>query len=270
MNIVTEELALLTAQEIPSDCDILYMNGPETDISEGEKTVVLDYLKKGGDAVINMSYSTQTQEQPNLEEVLKYYGIQSTQGLICETAGHYSTYPTYLVPTLGSSELVSSMKGQIIVLYSIGLNAMTEIRNSLKLEELMSTSDTSYLKLDPSNGTAEKESGDIDGPFALGISATEPVGDEETNLIVFSSAYSFTETCVANGSLENGDLIKNAVGSMLNSEVQKVAIDPKSLDYSYISLPVVAQMIWFLVLLIVLPLAILIFGFVIWLTRRKL
>ena len=165
---------------------------------------------------------------------------------------------------------IYDMKGQIIVLYSIGLNCMKEIRSSLKLEELLSTSDTSYLKLDPSNGTAEKESGDIDGPFTIGISAQESVSDGETKLIVFSSADTFAEACVADSPLENGDLIKNAVSSMLDSEVQKVAIDPKSLDYSYISLPVVAQMAWFLVLLILLPLVVLIFGFVIWLTRRKL
>lgn len=270
MNIEKEDLALLTAKEIPSDCDILYFNGPTTDLSDNEKTVVLNYLKKGGDSIINLSYSTQSKEQPNFGEILEYYGMQSTQGLICEGAGHYSAYPNYIVPALGSSELVSSMKGQIIVLNSIGLNRMTEIRSSLQLEELLTTSEESYLKVDPSSGTAEKESGDIDGPFTIGISAKESVDDGETKLIVFSSADSFSETCVADSPLENGDLIKNAVGSMLESEVQKVAIDPKSLDYSYISLPVMAQMVWFLILLILLPLAVLIFGFVIWLTRRKL
>lgn len=271
MNIETEELALLTAKEVPSDCDILYINGPATDLSENEKTVVLDYLKKGGDAIINMAYSTQTKEQPNLEEVLEYYGIQSTQGLICETIGHYyGTFPTYVVPSLSSNELVSAMEGQVIVPYSIGLNTMTEIRSSLQLEELLSTSDGSYLKLDTSNGTAEKENGDIDGPFTVGVSAQESVENGETKLIVFSSVDTFSETLLADVPLENGDLIKNAVGSMLDSEVQKVAIEAKSLDYSYISMPVVVQMVWFLVLLILLPLAVLICGFVIWLTRRKL
>lgn len=270
MNIETEELALLTAKEIPAECDILYFNGPVKDISETEKTIVLDYLKKGGDAIINMEYSTETTKQPNLEEVLGYYGIQSTQGMICETVGHYSAYPNCVVPELGSSDLVSSLEGQIIILNSIGLNKMTEIRSSLQLEELLTTSEESFLKLDPSSGSAEKESGDIDGPFTIGISAVEAVGDEETKLVVFSSADAFAESWVADTPLENGDLIKNAVSSMLDSEVQKVAIDPKSLDYSYISLPVVAQLVWLVVLLILLPLAILIFGFVIWMMRRKL
>lgn len=269
LNIESEDLALLTAESIPEDCDILYFNGPTTDLSDNEKTIVLDYLKNGGDAVINMEYSTQTSEQPNFEEILEYYGIQSTQGVICETAGNYYYYPNYIVPSVGSSDLVSSLNGYFIVPNSIGLNTMSEIRSSLNLEELITTSDGAYLKLDPSSGSSEKESGDVDGPFAAGISATEAVGDDETQLIVFSSADTFAEDYVATSQLENGDLIKAAVGTMLKTDIQKAAIDAKSLDYSYISLSVTTQMFWAAVLIILLPLAILVFGFVIWMMRRR-
>ncbi len=269
LNIETEDLALLTANAIPEDCDILFFNGPTTDLTDNEKKIVLDYMKKGGDAIINMQYSTQISEQPNLEEVLEYYGIQSTQGVICETSGHYYYYPNYIVPTLGSSDLVSKLSGYFIVPNSIGLSAMSEIRSSLKIEELLTTSEDSYLKLDPSSGSSEKESGDLDGPFSVGISATEEVGEEETQLIVFSSADIFVEEYVSTSQLENGDLIKAAVGTMLKTDIQKAAIDAKSLDYSYISLSVPAQMLWAAILIILLPMLILIFGFVIWMLRRR-
>ncbi|MDE6566359.1 MAG: GldG family protein, partial [Lachnospiraceae bacterium] len=271
LNIDTEDLTLLTAQSIPDDCDILYFNGSTTDLTENEKNIVLDYLKAGGDAIINMEYSDQASQLPNLEAVLEYYGVQSTQGIVCETAGKYYYYPNWIVPTPGSSEIVSKLSGYCIVANAIRLNTMSEIRSSLRLEELMTTSEESYLKLDPSSGSSEKESGDLDGPFATGISAIESVGDGETKLIVFSSADTFAEQYVSTSNLENGELIKEAVGTMLQTDanVQKVAIDAKSLDYSYISLPVPAQLIWAAVLIILLPLAILIFGFVIWMMRRR-
>ncbi|MDE6853044.1 MAG: Gldg family protein, partial [Lachnospiraceae bacterium] len=193
LNIDTEDLELLTAQSIPEDCDILYFNGPTTDLTENEKNIVLEYLKKGGDAIINMEYSAQFPQQPNLEEILEYYGIQSTQGIVCETSGNYYYYPNYIVPAPGSSELVSKLNGYFIVPNAIRLDTMSEIRSSLKLEELMTTSEGSYLKLDPSSGSSEKESGDIDGPFAAGIAATESVGEEETKLVVFASAEIFAE-----------------------------------------------------------------------------
>lgn len=269
LNIDTENIELLTAQSIPEDCDILYFNGPTTDLTENEKDIVLDYLKNGGDAVINMQYSDQVSEQPNMEAILEYYGIQSTQGMVCETTGNYYYYPNWIVPSLGSSEIVSKLSGYFIVPSAIRLDTMSEIRSSLKLEELLTTSEGSYLKLDPSSGSAEKESGDIDGPFAAGISATESVGEEETKLVVFASAETFTEQYVSTGNLENGELIKAAVGTMLQTDIEKVAIDAKSLDYSYISLTIPAQLIWAAVLIILLPLAILIFGFVIWMMRRR-
>lgn len=269
LNIDTEDLELLTAQSIPDDCDILYFNGPTTDLTENEKDIVLDYLKNGGDAVINMQYSDQVSEQPNLEAILEYYGIQSTQGMVCETAGNYYYYPNWIVPSLGSSEIVSKLSGYFIVPSAIRLDTMSEIRSSLKLEELLTTSEGSYLKLDPSSGSAEKESGDIDGPFAAGISATESVGEEETKLVVFASAETFTEQYVSTGNLENGELIKAAVGTMLQTDIEKVAIDAKSLDFSYISLSVPDQLVWAAVLIILLPLTIMIFGFVIWMMRRR-
>ncbi len=269
LNIDTEDLALLTATAIPEDCDVLYFNGPTSDLTDHEKTMVLEYLKAGGDAIINMEYSAQSPKQPNMEEILEYYGIQSTQGIVCETSGNYYYYPNYIVPTLGSSELLSKLNGYFIVPNAIRLDTMSEIRSSLRLEELMTTSEGSYLKLDPSSGSSEKESGDIDGPFAAGISATEAVGDEETKLFVFASADIFVEEYVSTNKLENGDLIKTAVGSMLQTDIQKVAIDAKSLDYSYISLSIPTQMVWAAVLIILLPLAILIFGFVIWMMRRR-
>lgn len=270
LNIEMEDLALLTAQSVPEDCNILYFNGPTTDLTEHEKTIVLEYLKNGGDAVINMQYNPQTPEQPNLEEILEYYGIQSTQGVICETAGNYYYAPYYIVPALGSSELVSGLNGYFIMQSAVGLNIMTDIRSSLKLEELVSTSDSAYLKVDLSGNTLEKESGDVDGPFSAGIFATESAGDQETKIAVFASAVTFIEEYVSTGQLENGELIKSAVGGMLQSDgTPKAAIDAKSLDYSYISLSIPAQMVWAVVLIILLPLTILICGFVIWMMRRR-
>lgn len=270
MNVTTEDLELLTAESIPSDCDILMMNGPVKDITENEKKVLLDYLQAGGNAVINMKYTTE--KMPNLEEVLEYYGIQSQQGVICETSGKYYYYPNYIVPELGSgsSDLLSDAQGYFIMPNAIGLNVKSEIRSSLKVQQLLTSSDGSYLKVDPSTGSSEKENGDVDGPFSVGISAVESLdNDKETKLVVYASADSFDDSYVSTSQLENGTLLKSAVNSMLTQDVEKVAIDAKSMDYSYVNMTPAAQLVWAAVLIIVLPLACLIAGFVIWMMRRK-
>ncbi|MCH5268258.1 MAG: GldG family protein [Lachnospiraceae bacterium] len=270
MNIEMEDLELLTAEKIPEDCDILMMNGPVTDITDNEKKVLLEYLQAGGDAVINLEYTTE--ETPNLQEVLEYYGIRSTQGVICETSGKYYYYPNYVVPEMGSGafELFSDVQGYFIMPNAVGLNIMSEIRSSLSLQELLATSDSSYLKVDPSSGSSEKESGDVDGPFSVGIYATENLEeDAQTKLIVYASSDTFDESYVATSQLENGNLLKAAVSSMLTVDTEKVAIDAKSMDYSYINMTPALQLVWAAVLIILLPLSCLAVGFVIWLMRRK-
>lgn len=270
MNVESEMLELLTAEKIPEDCEILMMNGPVTDITENEKKVLLAYLQAGGDTIINMQYTTE--ETPNLKEVLEYYGIRSTQGIICETSGNYYYYPNCIVPVLGrdGGDVLSLAEGYFIMPNSIGLNVISDIRSSLAMQELLTTSDGAYLKVDPSSGSSEKESGDVDGPFTVGICANEKLeGDEETKLYVYGSAATFGEEYVATNQLDNANLLKTAVSSMLTTDMEKVAIDAKSMDISAISITPAMQLVWAAVLIILLPLTCLIVGFIIWLMRRS-
>ena len=81
-NVIVNELATLTAEEIPEDCDILLINSPETDLSEDEATMIKEYLKNGGNAIITLDY--RAQEMENLSSVLDYYGIGLVEGFILE------------------------------------------------------------------------------------------------------------------------------------------------------------------------------------------
>ena len=219
MNVETADLELLTAEKIPDDCNILMINGPTSDLADNEKKIVLDYLKAGGNAIINLSYTTE--KMTNLEEVLEYYGIQSKQGIICETSGKYYYYPNFIVPELGTD-------------------------------------------------ASEMENGDVAGPFYAGISATEKLdNDKETKIVAYASASTFDEKYASSGQLENTSLLKSAVNSMLTTKEDKVAIDAKSLGVSSVSLTPVMQLVWAAVLIILLPLACLLCGFVIWMMRRK-
>ncbi len=199
MNVETADLELLTAEKIPDDCNILMINGPTSDLADNEKKIVLDYLKAGGNAIINLSYTTE--KMTNLEEVLEYYGIQSKQGLF-ETSGKYYCYPNFIVPELGTdaSEMLGDLQGYIIMPNAVGMNVMSEIRSSLTMKQLLKTSDSSYLKVDPSSGSSEKENGDVAGPFYAGISATEKLDDDkETKIVAYASASTFGEKYASSG-----------------------------------------------------------------------
>ena len=73
-NLTTDEVNLMMTGEIPDDCDLLFMDASSKDISDDEKTLLLNYLKKGGKVFIILGDSED--ETPNLDEVLKEYGMQ--------------------------------------------------------------------------------------------------------------------------------------------------------------------------------------------------
>ena len=68
-NLTTDEVNLMMTGEIPDDCDLLFMDAPSKDISDDEKTLLLNYLKKGGKVFIILG--DPEDETPNLDEVLK-------------------------------------------------------------------------------------------------------------------------------------------------------------------------------------------------------
>ena len=46
-------------RQVPDDADCLFIDSPSTDISEDEKTAIIDYLENGGKAMIFSDYTTE-------------------------------------------------------------------------------------------------------------------------------------------------------------------------------------------------------------------
>lgn len=270
MNMETEDLELATLESVPDDCDILYINGPTTDITTEEKDMILNYLKNGGSAVVNVGYTTE--KMPNFEEVLNYYGVKVTSGIICEGTGNYATYPNYIVPTVSEeSDLLSDLSGYLIFPDAAGLSRVSSdsLRSTVTITDLLDTSEDSYVKVDPSSGSASKEDGDVDGPFSVGYSVTEKVDDKETKLLVFASSGAFSETFTQTTQVDNANVYKKAVSSLSKSDVKEASIDQKSLSYSYVSLTSGTQLLWAAIMIIIIPGGLLLTGFIIWFIRRR-
>lgn len=277
MNIEIEELELAKEEKLPEDCDILYINGPESDLTDEETDKVLDYLKNGGKAMITIAYTEE--KLPNLEKILKEYGVKVVSGIIFEGAGNYASYVNNVVPSVtGNADLLSDINGYIMFPNASGLEQVdsSSMREGVTITDLLATSDSSYVKTDPSSGEVGKEDGDVDGPFAVGLLITEEQQNEEdekeakeTKLIVYSSALAFTEELTATSQIENANVFKQSVSALTTTKGNEVSIDSKDLSYSYISVDPALQLFWAAVIIILLPAGLLITGFIIWFVRRR-
>ncbi|MDD7402481.1 MAG: Gldg family protein [Butyribacter sp.] len=272
MDIETEDLELATLQAVPDDCDILLINGPSVDLTEEEKNMVLDYLKSGGYAMINVMYTEE--KMPNFEEILDYYGVQVNKGVVFEeNYNNYITYPNCILPSVNSEYTpLSDVNGYVVFPNAVGLSAAGEdaLRSSVTITDIMDTSDSAYAKVDMTSDDILKEDGDIDGPFSVGMAITESLQDgKETRLVVYSAASAFTEQFTATSQLKNADVFSKSMSSLVDSEVEKVSVEAKSLSYSYLSVEPGTQIFWAVIIIIIIPFGLLLTGFGIWFVRRR-
>ena len=268
MNVEVQTLATATQTSIPEDCDILYINAPQTDFTEEEATIIKDYLAAGGKAIININYLDY--ECPNLLSILDYYGIELVKGMVFEgdLGMHMANYPHVMYPTIEShdiTDLASDNQIPILMPYASGLLISDTTRSSLTVEPLLTTSDAAYSKVADSITVADKEEGDIDGPFYLGLVATDSYNDNTASLVVYSTEMTFSDDT---SKYSNSDLLSGTVGYLVGDRTT-ISIPTKSLSESYISTTELEVILWGGFAAVVNPLLILISGGVICYRRRR-
>ena len=273
-NIEIKSLNLLTEESVPEDADCLMINSPSTDISEEERDAIIEYLENGGKAMIFSDYTEGSMD--NFDAVLENYGVERVDGIVIEgDAQHYAMQmPYYLLPDVGSAEAVSDFSSQgyfILAPYAQGIRQLDNVRDTLTIESLLTTSDDAYSKTDLNTETLEKTDEDIDGPFDIGVSITEEVDDDKTTQIVYYSTANLMDSqinqMVAGG---NEQMITESLNWMCSTdETSTISIPSKSLEVSYLTVTAYDAAYWKICVMGLIPGVFLVVGFVVWLKRRK-
>ena len=273
-NMDIKSLNLLTEGSVPEDASCLLIDSPTSDFSDDEKDAIITYLENGGKAMIFSDYTGT--EMKNFDAVLENYGVKRAEGLVFEgDSQHYAMQmPYYLVPTVESNDITSEVASSgyyILMPYAQGIQKIDDVRDTVNIESLLTTSDSAYSKTDMSSGTLEKEDGDVEGPFDLGVSITESVEDgKETHIIYFSTANLLQGEVNQMVSGGNEKLVMAAFSSLVDSETTTtVSIPSKSLEVSYLTLTAYDASFWKICVIGLIPGAFLVIGFMIWLKRRK-
>ena len=147
---------------------------------------------------------------------------------------------------------------------SSGLTISDSTRSSLKVTPLLTTSDSAFSKTNLDSTTMQKEKGDIDGPFYLGLVAEDTYNNITSDLVVYSSEYTFGEDTASYG---NKNLLTGTIGYLIDDN-SIVSIPTKSLEESRIYPTQLQSVAWGFVTVIVIPVMIFITGSVICLCRR--
>lgn len=273
-NMEIKSLNLIAQGEVPEDADCLMIVSPSRDISSDEKEALINYLENGGKAMIFSDYTEENME--NFDAVLANYGLNRVEGLVIEgDMQHYAMQmPYYLLPDINSTDALSDAASAgyyVLAPYAQGIQKDADVRDTVTINSLLTTSDSAYSKTNISSETLEKDSTDVDGPFDLGVSVTESVGDDkETKIVYYSTANLLKSQVNQMVSGGNEQLVMESLNWMTETEGNtSVSIPSKSLEVSYLTLTDYDASFWKICTIVLIPGLFIIAGFVVWFKRRK-
>lgn len=207
-----EELNLLSATEIPADCDILSIVGLNEDFTESQAELIINYANNGGNLLICATQSSKT-EFTNFQKILDLYGVKINKGLLYEgSSKNYLAYqnrqrlPYVLIPGYSSSnnitaEFSKSSSNQMIIMpwsQSLTIDEVTEENVEVTSSEILSTSSSCYNIEDYSNGITSNTFEDLEQKtYTIGSELTRTVtnGDDkkESKLVIYSNVGFLTD-----------------------------------------------------------------------------
>lgn len=286
-----QTLDMMVKGSIPEDCDTLVITTPNKDFDELTTNEIIKYINNGGKILwLNSSYS-EAKNLPNVNKILALYGIKPFEvGYIYETDDERTAlgYASCMVEDLGSTEIAQKLKN-VILLNSTKINVNTDELSNLGVTEqdIISTPSTSYFRKNVSN-TSDDTTGDEQGGFTVGGIFTKKISteseenadesdkDESTlssTLVIFGDNNFVSDiqlTSQTNPMLilaNNKDLMLNSI-AYLTDDNEDITIRK---DYTKASdfTPTDAQKLTIIRIIFIVPIAIILLGFIVWQVRRR-
>ncbi len=276
-NYERQEVNLLTSAAIPAGADMVLVLSPKSDFPAQEAEKLRAYLASGGRAVLLLDVQNRAQALPNLAGVLKGYGIAMQNLLVVEPDANRAAYgnPLFLVPNQESHEILEPLRAKnypILMPFAQPIQTLELRRRTLKIEPLLSTTNQAFAKANSGNiGSLRREPGDAEGPFSVAVAITDPAaeqGGRDTKIIVIGAS-TFLVPEVAAQAPGNTDFFLNCMG-WLREKKDTITIRAKSMIEFPLNLNDAQRWIFSAVVVILMPLIVLGWGFLVWTKRRHL
>ncbi len=272
------EIDLLT-EELPDDNKaVVIISAPQTDFSLGEIEKLDAFFDRGGNVKLYFDPIYGGENLTNLETYLEDdWGIIRHNNVVLDQTVENSHYMLANVsehdvtaPILESNKRIGYGPANS---FSISPSKPTTVT---AVNTLLTSSSSSYAKESvgvlQDGGTMQKSAGDEEGPFDIMMAATRQAADPNSNdiytayLTVCGSVMTYDSLAV-DTRFANEDLLLNTL-SWMNGGETSITIRGKELPGGQMLLSTTQFWTWLVVLIVVIPLALLAAGIVIYIKRR--
>ena len=263
---------LTIAQGVPSNGAMLVVASPQLDISEVEAKKIKAYLEGGG----NLLWLLDDTNTHGLQSVAEYLGLELAPGTVVDlsSAQYGADSKIAFASSYGEHAITKNFMLRTLFPEARKVDAHGTDDNGWKVSHLVEVAPNGWLetgKIDSKTKLGFDEKTDLKGPINIAVAMERIYGKKGQRVVVVGNGNFLSNTFIANGG--NLDLGVNIV-NWLAGDDNLITIQPKPLKDVNVIIPstaqgkIVAAMIFFGFRL-VLPLALLVAGVLIWWKRRK-
>lgn len=267
------EVSLATG-DFDKDAKVAIMYAPSVDLDEKIVEKLSTWLSNDGKYGRSLIYvpTADMGEMPNLDDFLKEWGMSIDRGYVFETdetALVNANSPYAFTVSYGDyyKDNLKNSKIPVVVSESHAVN----ITDENTAHALLKTTDKAgVLPIDADKSWDYKDAitGNGENVAAEGVMTNED--KKSSRVVVFGSYIMFSDTIMKYNSFNNSAYFMNVINTIADKEDVGITIESKSIDNTELGITDVAtQNTMLVVFVIVIPIAILVAGFVFWLRRRN-
>jgi ABC-type uncharacterized transport system involved in gliding motility auxiliary subunit len=272
-NYQTQNLPFLQKMEIPSECTLTVIAGPQNDYLQPEIDVINKYLHDGGRVLAMLDAGV---DLPNLTKLLGDWGVTPRNDLVIDenpVAQIFGTEPYMpLIIKYGSNPIVQPISGRATLFpLSRSFEVGKDSKPGITADSLCDTSADSYDVLDWNPKIKEiqfRPGKDLKGPLTVAVAGSVSGGGEKktegrfviagTSLIAANSFLNFQS---------NRDFIMNSI-NWLSQDQDLISIRPTPPESQHLTMNVEQMRRVLLLGVFGIPLLTVLAGVLVWWQRR--
>lgn len=253
-NFNVKSVNLLVDNGIPDDCDMLICNQPTKDLADDELKLLREYMENGGKMTVVLADTTT--ETPNFDALMADYGISKVNGYIADTERYYGQNVYQIFPNYSSGDITGKFGPEEYTLLFGSLGLKIEKTDGVTVDEFLTTSDKGAAVVGENDYT--------EGKYTLAAAATK----DESRFTVFGSASIIDDDFTSYyKNLMDLQVFMNSITANFD-DVSNISIDSISLQTTYNTIANGSGI--GAIFIGIIPVALLILGFLRWFGRRKL
>ena len=259
----TAALNLAVAPEVPDNVAVLIIAGPRVDVLSGEVIKIKRWIEKGG----NLLWLIDNDSLHGMQGLADELGLSLTSGTVVDpAAGGLKLPPTVALATAYGQHRITE-RSTVMTVFPFARRIAANEGGKWRFTSLVEVAQQGWLETGPiDKNVAFDPKKDVQGPIVVAAALERSVGDRKQRIVVTGSGHFLANQYI--GTLGNLDLGVNMINWLAGDEAL-ITVQPRSRSDLTLELTRPGLALLGFGFLILLPLALLISGGVIWWRRRK-